>query len=271
MPGPASHGRFVWYDLMTHDPDAAAEFYAKVAGWGSMAWDGPEPPDGHGPYMMFTAGEYPIGGRGKLPAEALEKGAAPHWLAYVTVPDTEAVVSRTEEMGGAVLMATETMEGVGTMAVLQDPQGAVFAPYTPEEGAGGEIPVPEPGKFSWHELLTTDHEAAFEFYAGVFGWEKTDAMDMGEMGLYQMFGPEAGDPYSYGGMYNKPPQIPAPPHWLYYIMVPDIEAAAAAVKELGGQVLNGPEVVPGGDRVAQCLDPQGAAFALHSKDSGGGQ
>jgi predicted enzyme related to lactoylglutathione lyase len=253
---------------MTHDPDSAAEFYARVTGWGSMAWEGGEPPDGSGTYMMFTVGEQPIGGRAKLPEEALEKGAAPYWLAYVTVPDTEAVVARTEELGGTVLMPPETMEGVGTMAVLQDPQGAVFAPFTPEAGAGGEVPVPEPGRFSWHELLTIDHEAAFEFYAGVFGWEKTDSMDMGEMGIYQMFGPEAGDPFSYGGMYNKPAEVPAPPHWLCYIMVPDIDAAVAVVKELGGQVLNGPMEVPGGDMIAQCLDPQGAAFALHSKGSG---
>jgi predicted enzyme related to lactoylglutathione lyase len=254
---------------MTHDPDSAAEFYRKVAGWGSTPWDGPEPPDGHGPYMMFTAGDQPIGGRAKLPEEAIEQGAIPHWLAYATVPDTAAVVARTEDLGGTVLMPMETVEGVGSMAVLKDPQGAVFAPFSPEGGAGGEVLVPEPGKFSWHELVTTDHDAAFEFYAGLFGWEKTDSMDMGEMGIYQMFGPEAGDPFSYGGMYNKPPEIPAPPHWLCYIMVSDIDAAVATVKELGGQILNGPEVVPGGDRVAQCVDPQGAAFALHGREPGG--
>ena len=48
-------------------------------------------------------------------------------------------------------------------------------------------------------------------------------------------------------------------------MVPDVDAAVEKVKELGGQVLNGPMEVPGGDKVAQCCDPQGAAFALHSK------
>jgi predicted enzyme related to lactoylglutathione lyase len=55
----------------------------------------------------------------------------------------------------------------------------------------------------------------------------------------------------------------APPHWLYYVKVDDLDAALERVKERGGQVLNGPMDVPGGDRVAQCLDPQGAAFALH--------
>lgn len=265
MPGPVSHGRFVWYDLMTTDPDSAADFYTKVAGWGSMPWEGGEAEEGKGPYIMWTAGEKPIGGRDLLPEEAKAQGAQTHWLAYVTTPDAGAVVKRTEELGGAVLMPPTTMEGVGTFAVLRDPQGVVFCPFTPAGGAGGPVDAPEVGQFSWHELYTTDHEAAFAFYSEVFGWEKTEAMDMGEMGVYQMFGPEAGDNFSYGGMMNKPAEMPAPPHWLYYIMVPDINAAAEKVKELGGQVFNGPMEVPGGDMIAMCIDPQGGAFALHAK------
>jgi predicted enzyme related to lactoylglutathione lyase len=265
MPGPVSRGRFVWYDLMTPDLDSATEFYTKVAGWGTTPWDGGGAEDGSAPYMMWTAGEKPIGGRMKLPEEAQARGAPPHWLAYVTVPDTEAVVERTKELGGSVLMPATTMEGVGTFAVLQDPQGAVFSPYTPTGGAEGEVESPGLGEFSWHELATTDHEAAFAFYSEVFGWKKTDVMDMGGMGIYQMFGPDTDGSFSYGGMYNKPAEMPAPPHWLYYITVLDIDAGVAQVQELGGKVLNGPEEVPGGDMVAQCMDPQGGAFALHAK------
>jgi len=270
MPGPVSHGRFVWYDLMTTDPDAAADFYRKVAGWGSAPFEGAPAEEGKGPYMMWMAGDKPVGGRDRLPEEAAAQGAPTHWLAYITVPDTEATVKRTVDLGGAVLLEPVTMEEIGTFAVLQDPQGAVFCPYTPAEGAGGEVHVPEPGEFSWHELYTTDQEAAFAFYSGLFGWEKTEAMDMGEMGTYQMFGPEAGDSFSYGGMMNKPVEMAGPPQWLYYIMVSDIEKAAASVKEAGGQVWNGPMAVPGGDMIAMCFDPQGGAFALHAKGPDGG-
>jgi predicted enzyme related to lactoylglutathione lyase len=89
-------------------------------------------------------------------------------------------------------------------------------------------------------------------------------MDMGEMGIYQMFGPETDVGFSYGGMYSQEAGYPAPPHWLYYIMVPDVDAALARVTELGGQILRGPMEVPGGDMIAQCMDPQGGAFALHA-------
>jgi hypothetical protein len=40
--------------------------------------------------------------------------------------------------------------------------------------------------------------------------------------------------------------------------------------KLGGKLLVGPMEVPGGDLVAQCLDPQGGAFVLHSSAPVGG-
>jgi predicted enzyme related to lactoylglutathione lyase len=66
-------------------------------------------------------------------------------------------------------------------------------------------------------------------------------------------------------MFTKPEEMPGPPMWLYYISVPSVDDAVAKVKELGGQILRGPMDVPGGDKIAQCMDPQGAVFALHSK------
>jgi len=62
-------------------------------------------------------------------------------------------------------------------------------------------------------------------------------------------------------MFTKPAAEPAP-YWLYYFNVAEIEAAAARVKDKGGQVVNGPHQVPGGSWIIQCIDPQGAMFAL---------
>jgi predicted enzyme related to lactoylglutathione lyase len=78
------------------------------------------------------------------------------------------------------------------------------------------------------------------------------------MGTYQLF---AAGGYAIGGMMTKPAQVPAPA-WLYYFVVPAIDAAVERVKAAGGQVLNGPMEVPGGAWIIQCLDPQGAMFAL---------
>jgi hypothetical protein len=49
------------------------------------------------------------------------------------------------------------------------------------------------------------------------------------------------------------------------VRVGDVQSSVGQVKDAGGTVINGPMEVPGGDWIAQCLDPQGAAFALHTK------
>jgi hypothetical protein len=149
---------------------------------------------------------------------------------------------------------------IGKMVGLADPGGAMFALYQPSAEAPGHDDPPAVGEFSWHELMTGDPDGAWDFYSGLFDWSRTDSMDMGEMGSYDMFGRGA---HPVGAMFRQPPQVPVP-HWLLYIRVPDVDAAAERVRELGGQVLNGPEEVPGGDRIVQCMDPQGAVFALHS-------
>ena len=103
---------------------------------------------------------------------------------------------------------------------------------------------------------------AYDFYQKLFGWEKTGDFDMGPMGMYQLFG-RNGQPV--GGMWTKPKDMPMPPNWLLYVNVDDVHKTAEAVKANGGQVLNGPMEVPGGDWIAQCMDPQGAAFAVHQR------
>lgn len=246
---------WVWYDLMTTDPAAAAKFYTDVIGWGTQEWDGPMP------YTMFTLGGIPIGGVADLPAEAKAAGAPPNWMAYIGVADTDATAKQASELGGRVLVEPTDIPTVGRFAVLQDPQGAVFACFTP----GGE-PMPQPpqgaGLFSWHELATTDHNAALEFYSKLAGWTKHDVHDMGEMGEYVIYGNAA----DLGGMFHKPVEMPGPPMWIYYVTVDGLDDVCEAVKTSGGQVVNGPMDVPGGDRIAHCMDPQGAMFALHEKN-----
>jgi predicted enzyme related to lactoylglutathione lyase len=244
---------------MTGELDAAVAFYTKLIGWGTTEWD-----NDMGPYTIWMKGETPVGGAMALPEEARQAGAPPQWLAYISTPDTDATVAQVADLGGEVLMAPMSIPTVGRMAVMKDPQGASFACYTPETTPEVIDPAPDKGDFSWHELMTTDWAAAFDFYSAVFGWEKKDALDMGEMGTYQMYG-NSGNDRPLGGMYNKPAEVPVS-NWLLYTIVGNVDEAAEQVKALGGTVLSGPMDVPGGsgDRVVQCLDDQGAAFALHS-------
>lgn len=247
-------GRFIWYELLTLDPPAAVPFYRAVTGWGTQVWE-----EGVEPYTMYTVGEQPVAGTLVLPDDARKAGAPPHWLGYVSTPDVD-VTATAVEQGGGIIHHRMQLPKVGSFVIAGDPDGAVFAAFTPEHLAT-ETPVPPPvGHFSWHELATTDHEATFDFYQRVFGWEKADAMDMGESGIYQMFG-VGGTPM--GGIFNRPPEMPVS-MWLYYAKVRDVHRTADVVTAHGGKLVNGPTEVPGGDLVAQCTDPQGAAFALHS-------
>lgn len=248
-------GRFAWYELMTTDPAGAVAFYGGIAGWDTQEWaDGPEP------YTMWVNGEAPIGGVIQLPDEAVQQGAPSHWLAHITTPDVAATSARAEELGGKVWHRMD-VPTVGSFAIMVDPHGAIFSAFQPEGEAPGHDGTPALGEFSWNELMANDWQEAWAFYSDLFGWTEDSQMDMGPDGLYHMF---KGPGRLLGGMMTKPAMVPAPA-WLFYINVPSVSAALESVKALGGQVLNGPMEIPGGDTIAQCLDPQGAAFALHGK------
>lgn len=246
------HGRFVWHELVTSDTKKAQAFYPAVTGWGTQAWEGPQP------YTMWTAGGKPVGGV----MEVADGSLPPHWFAHVATDAVDRTVAQAETLGAQVLERPTDIPGVGRFSVLRDPHGAVFAAFTPGSGpdpGDGEAAV---GEFSWHELMTTDYEAAFSFYRALFGWEQIEAHDMGPMGVYLIFG-QAGR--QVGGMFNRPAGDAPPPAWLHYVRVPNVDEAAARVTAGGGRILMGPHDVPGGSRIVQCLDPQGAAFALHHK------
>jgi predicted enzyme related to lactoylglutathione lyase len=239
-------GSFVWCELMTADVSAAESFYGKVVGWTAV----PFAPDGS--YMVFNK---PSGGG----VAGMSKGDTPHWMMYIGTPNIDQTAMRVAQLGGRVVRQPEDIPNTGRFAIVQDPFGATFGLYQPATpGAGrGELSV---GDFSWFELYTSNPDGAWNFYSTLFGWEKTSAMDMGPMGVYQMFGRGGGIPN--GGIMKPPPGAPAA--WMPYALVKDAKAAAAATTANGGKIVNGPMEVPGGDWIAQGIDPQGAMFSVHS-------
>ncbi|MEP6491864.1 MAG: VOC family protein [bacterium] len=253
----ATLGRFVWHELMTTNPSAAQAFYKEVVGWTTSKWD-QSPVD----YTMWMSGEVPIGGVMAMIPDADAMDAPPSWTAYIETPDVDHTVEQAVKLGATVLIEPHTVEDIGRFGVLRDPQGAMFAVITnatplPEESD------PQPLEFSWHELMADDPEAAIEFYQEVFGWENKGESDMGDQGVYRMFGR---DRFTYGGVMKTPDGMSIPPHWVHYVRVPDsADAAVSRAEASGGTVIVAPIDVPGGDRIAVLTDPQGATFAVHSK------
>ncbi len=243
-----SKGNFVWYELVTSNMAAAEGFYGKVVGWDAQAFDG-----SGGPYKILSMKGKGIGGLMELPAGMSE----PFWLGYVGTPDVDAAVARLKDAGGSVHRAFD-ITNVGRIALVADPQGVGFAMIQGASDRPSEaFDQSAPGHGNWHELHTTDWRAAFDFYAGQFGWTKGAALDMGPMGTYQLF--EA-DGVQIGGMMNSP-NFPRP-MWLYYFGTGNIDDAARRVTSNGGAILHGPSEVPGGGFITQARDPQGAMFAL---------
>jgi uncharacterized protein len=249
-------GRPLWYELMTTDMKAAESFYKTVVGWTSAPFkESPEP------YTTFNRSEnVPVAG---LMTRPEGMNAPPFWAMYVGVPQLEAAAAHIKQRGGQECSPVIEVPTVGRMQMMKDPQGAAFYIYEPATGQQRPEGAPEIGEGSWHELMTTDAAAAMRFYSEIFGWQPSEALNMGDLGKYQMFNRPHG---MIGGMMNKPPEMAnVPPTWQIYFRVPDITAAVARIKANGGQILNGPMEVPGGDWVVNAMDPQGAAFALHAK------
>jgi uncharacterized protein len=252
-------GQNVWFDLMTTDVEGAKAFYGETIGWKTKQWEDADPAM---PYTMWTVGDTPVGGVMPLHAEAKQMGAPPHWIAYTTVQDVDAAVSKAQQLGGRVYAPAMDIPKVGRFAILGDPQGATFAVFKPTEPS--QAPPDQVGHFSWAELNTTDYEAAWKFYSQLFDWKHKSSMDMGPgLGTYFMWNDQAEK--TKGGMSNTAKQMGVPPHWLHYVTVDSCEQTIERIKRAGGKVLNGPMPVPGDDVIAQCQDPQGAFFAIYSR------
>jgi predicted enzyme related to lactoylglutathione lyase len=246
------HGQFVWYELTTTDVDAARKFYPPIAGWGTQQFDKD--------YTMWTNGGVPFAGIFRLGPEQRQQGIPPNWMPYVEAGNVDETARQATSLGGKVVVGPQDIPGTGRFAVLQDPQGATFGIYKsngPSQSWDGTAVL---GRFSWHELMTTDYPKAFDFYRRLFGWEKTGPeMDMGGGSMYLMYGKGK----MYGGMFNRPPEMAGMrPFWLCYIHVKDVNKAVDTATKSGAKLQRGPMDVPGG-AIAILGDPQGAAFAVH--------
>jgi uncharacterized protein len=256
--GPSrSHGRFLWYELITTDPKAAKTFYAEVVGWQ------PREAAPATAYSLFMAGEQAVCGLTELPMEARAAGIPPHWIGYVGVDDVDAAAARTTQLGGAVHVPPTNVPNTSRFSIVTDPQMAAFSLFKWHD-PDHELP-PEPGTaggVGWHELLATDAEKAFIFYRELFGWQNAGT-DVDATVTYRLF--SMGEK-AIGGIFTKPATAPTP-YWLFYFTTADVDAAARRVQASGGQILEGPIVLAGGMRMVRCVDPQGAMFALTGTQS----
>ena len=123
MPNP--HGTPIWYELLTNDPERVKPFYKAIMGWDIVAHS--DSATGGMDYRMLErAGGGFAGGSMTLTQDMKSGGAKPGWLIYFGVEDVDDSVAEAQRLGASIHMPPTTMEGVGRMAMLADPQGAPF-------------------------------------------------------------------------------------------------------------------------------------------------
>ena len=256
--GPIGQGDFIWYELMTSDPESAKTFYDAVVGWNI----GEAVAEYNGYRMIGRSDGGMAGGVLPITDEMREHGARPGWLGYVNVANVDDKVAAIEAAGGRALMPPTDIPNVGRIAMVADPQGAPFyvmkpAPPADKPEARSDVFSPtEVQRCAWNELVTTDLEAARRFYPEQFGWELGDVMPMGPMGDYQFIHQ---DGQMIGAMFAPPDRQPA---WRFCFRVDNLDRSIDAIRSGGGELLFGPTEVPGGGMIVQATDPQGAFFML---------
>ncbi len=251
-----AHGAPCWYELTTL-PDqlaAAQRFYAGVLGWsfqdaGMPAFE----------YRLASAGGDMVAGAMGMPPDV--SGMPPMWMIYFAVDDCDAAARAIREAGGRIHREPTDIPGTGRFAIAGDPAGAGFGILQPLPMPGGDggqaFDSTRPGHGQWNELMTADHAGAYDFYSRLFGWTRSTAMDLGEMGTYQLFAHGGTDIGGMMGLGNWPM-----PCWLPYFGVTGVRPAIDRALADGGTVVIGPMEVPGGSWIAVMRDPQGAHFAV---------
>ena len=253
-----NHGRFVWHDLMSKSPEADLAFLKALIGYTVNDRDMGD----MGNYPMLMVGEAGVGGVVGMEAEQPQPS---HWIGYVAVSDLDTTLTALVAAGGTIHIPAFPVSDVGRIAIVSDPNGAVFSPMEPataEDMSSG--PPRAQGHFCWWELVTSDPAGAQAFYSKVLGWGCHE-IDMG--GRPYWLWTQGADAMNPGGMMRHSEGLSDPAFWLMYVLVDDVDAATERVADLGGAVMATPMDVPGQGRMSVITTPSGAAMALFKSAS----
>ena len=234
-------GVFNWVDLCTGDIDQAKAFDGPLFGVTFTE------PTGDNPYTVALKGERLVWGL--MPQPEHLAGMPYFWETYVKVDDIEAAVARVRACGGTPQGPVMEVEDTGRLAVVADPTGAVVILWEPGHHHGAHL-VDEHGTMCWHELVTSDVDAAMGFYSKLLGWTSVPFDEDGTVGV------RLGDDFIASA---APGAEDVPPHWSVLFAVDDCDAVVEHCVRLGGRT-----VVPAMDqppgRMAMLADDQGAMF-----------
>jgi predicted enzyme related to lactoylglutathione lyase len=180
------------------------------------------------------------------------------WLVYIATSDAADTVKKAKAAGGTVLGEPMQVGPQGTMAIIQDPSGAVIGVWQPNQMHGSPI-LGKANAFGWSELNSRGVDKAKPFYTKVFGWGEKKS-EMAEGMEYTEFLVN-GESIAGGMEMNSMVPAEVPSYWLAYFTVEDVDKSHDKAVVLGAKELLEPQDFPGG-RFSILSDPQGASFGL---------
>ena len=254
------HGQWIWQELLTGDPDAAAEFYGRAFGW-TFERRG----FGGRAYRLAQRDGRPVGGLVRIADGPGGRTPAARWIGMMSVPDVDAAAVRVTGAGGRVLAGPGVQLGRGRVALLADPEGAPFAVIRTVDGDPEER-EPRDGEWLWRELWAGDAARMASWYRdlGHYGLRRlVHAGDQDEWLLSSGDSPRAG--------VIARPELVRFSAWLPYLRVSDLSAALRAVTGAGGRVLLEPSPQRRAGRVAIVADPQDGPLGLAQWTPGEGR
>jgi predicted enzyme related to lactoylglutathione lyase len=243
-------GKVIFADYFTSDIDTARRFYGQLFGWEWRAMTGDNS------YGMFYQGDLAVAGVA-LREETGNSRAYGRWIYYISTAQVAEKVAEVSGRGGRVLLEAQEVAGRGTMAVVADAEEAPFGLLESSSGDPADYRS-EPGQWLWVSLYSHDVEKASDFYRSLFGYDVSQAEDVGDN--LDLILSKGG--YARAGIGHLPAESPSHPTWLGYVRVADVGASVAKALELGGDVLMAPapEIFDG--KLAVVSDPAGATIAL---------
>jgi predicted enzyme related to lactoylglutathione lyase len=253
-------GKVIWHDLISHKPIESKRFYSELFGWEfeDLGLD-----LGFGRTVNYSLIRHQgqlIGGM--VDANHLGRGNPEdlsQWVVVLFVKDINKATSQVMANGGRVLTPPRDVAERGTLALIEDSQGATLALLQTRHGDPAEQ-TPPIGGFLWDEVWPVDVTAASKFYTSLFNL--APATHNNKTGTaYQFLTSSSGIPRF--GLLQQPIKA-LPPTWVSYIRVDNPAAITAKVSGLGGQVLVGAQKRDVGGEVALIADPSGAGIAIQS-------
>jgi uncharacterized protein len=244
-------GKVVWNDLITEDLDAARRFYGGLFGWKFE-----DSPLLGQKYVLARAGNVYVAGL--VPVERRGDGSKlSRWVPYVSVDNVDSAVVRAKT-GGAKVAVDPREVGIGRVAAIIDPEGAVIGLARSKIGDPDDNTTrPAAGHVVWTELLTDKApSAAAAFYRSVAGYDVRAVDRRG--GQYTMLTARGLD--RAGILKNPAPEWK--PVWLTYFGVDDPSAASALAEQLGGKILLPVSSQVREGTMAVVADPSGAVLVL---------